>query len=139
MVDVVPYKLMESNIALMNDYSGDHTKAYSDVRLDNGVAMGMLSFGTLFRAQKVSYVYGIELYGSDVNSVQRHIVRHLSELQQKANGSVCVFLFVQDDFPQQVADDICKKYGMKRENYPGTDYNQWNFQQEIVVERDLKL
>ena len=137
MVDIVPYKLMESNIPLMNDFSSGHTKAYTDVREENGGIRGMLSFGTLFRAQKVSYVYGIEIYGTDVSSVQRHIVRHLSELQQSANGSVCLMLFVQDDFPQNIADEICFKYGMERVNYPGAEYCQWNFQKEVVIERDI--
>ena len=46
----------------------------------------MLSFGTLFRAQKVSYVYGIEFYGTDVISVKRHIIKHMTELKQRASG-----------------------------------------------------
>ena len=137
-VDIVPYQLMESNLALMNEYSGTHTAVFSDVRVENGTVRGLLSFGTVFRTQKVSFVYSIEMYGTDAVSIQRHITRHLSALQQNTCGSVCLMVFVQNDFPQKVADELCLKYGMSRVNYTGTQYTQWNFKKEIVIESDFK-
>ena len=135
MVDIVPYKLFGSSIALMKEMSGDHTKAFSDVRIEKGVTRGLLSFGTLFRAQKVEYVYGIEFYGTDAKSIRRHIMRHLFELHQNAYGSICLMLFVQEYFPQKVADDICTENGMKRVNCLGTSYPQWNFQKRDCFRR----
>ena len=137
MVDIVPYKLMASNIDIMKGASGEHTTVFTDVRIDNGSARGVLSFGTLFKAQKVSYVYGIEFYGTDVISAQRHMARHMSDLQQKATGEICLMMFVQNDFPQKIADEICLKYGMQRVNCPDTQYAQWDFQSEVVIEFDI--
>ena len=48
----------------MEQMSSDHTVAFSDVHSGENSAGGLLSFGTLFRGQKVDYVYGIEIYGS---------------------------------------------------------------------------
>ena len=137
MVDIVPYKLLASNIDIMKTYSSHHTVAFTDVRIENGSARGVLSFGTLFRAQKVSYVYGIEFYGTDVISVQRHIIKHMTELKQRAYGEVCFMMFVQNDFPRKLADELCLKYGMERANGPGSQCKKWDFQTESVIERDL--
>ena len=71
LVDMVPYKLMESNTIRMQEISGEHTRVFSDVTDGYGGANGILSFGTLFKAQKVSYVYGIEIYGTDIDSIKK--------------------------------------------------------------------
>ena len=77
LVDMVPYKLMKSNTFRMKDISGEHTRVFSDVTVGNNGEKGILSFGTLFKAQKVSYVYGIELYGTDIDSIRKHIAKHI--------------------------------------------------------------
>ena len=77
MVDIVPYTLMESNTIRMQEISGEHTRVFSDVTFGNNSAKGILSFGTLFKAQKVSYVYGIEIYRADIDSTRKHIIKHM--------------------------------------------------------------
>lgn len=134
LVDIVPYRLLEGNLCLMEEISGDHTVAFSDVHLEDNSARGLLSFGTIFRGQKVNYVYGIEIYGSDVNSVRKHFARHISYLKQRANGSVCFHVFSFDNFPKKLAGEICQQFGMERVNYPGTPYPQWNIQTEVLGE-----
>ena len=123
-INSVPYKLMESNIPLiMND---SHTTAFSNVDFESGSCKGLLSFGTLFRVQKFSYQYTVDIYGNDRDSVRRHVLRHLSELNRKASGSVCVLFPFQKELSPEHVDKIFLEFGSKRANMPGSeDANTW--------------
>ena len=120
LVDMVPYKLMESNTIRMKDISVEHTRVFSDVTDGKNGTKGILSFGTLFKAQKVSYVYGIEIYGTDIDSIRKHILKHVSALKENASGSVCIMFFIQENIPGNAINDICLDFEMERVNYPGT-------------------
>ena len=62
-INSVPYKLMEPNIPLiMND---KHTIAFSNLELNSSPCKALLSFGTLYKVQRFSYQYTIDIYGSD--------------------------------------------------------------------------
>ena len=137
LVDMVPYKLMESNTIRMQDISGEHTRVFSDVTDENKGAKGILSFGTLFKAQKVSYVYGIEIYGTDIDSIRKHIAKHISTMMENASGSVCIMFFIQENIPGNAINDICLDFAMERENYPGTKYPIWNIQSTYLTEQDF--
>ena len=76
----------------------------------------------------------LKFTGRDVNSVRKHIARHIAYLKQRANGSVCLFIFSFDNFPKKLAGEICQQFGMERVNYPGTRYPQWNWGTEVLGE-----
>ena len=110
---------MESNIPLiMND---KHTIAFSNLELNSSPCKGLLSFGTLYKVQRFSYQYTIDIYGSDQESVRLHVLRHLMELKHKATGSVCVLLPFQKELSPDHVDKICLKFRAKRENTPTSD------------------
>ena len=137
LVDMVPYKLMESNTIRMQEISGEHTRVFSDVTDGKNGAKGILSFGTLFKAQKVSYVYGIEIYGTDIDSIRKHILKHVSALKENASGSVCIMFFIQENIPGNAIKDICLDFTMERVNFPGTKYPIWNIQSTYLTEQDF--
>lgn len=117
LIDYTPYKLLETNVLLMKQTSSDHTEVFSDVRIENGCVRGSLSFGSVFKAQTVSYVYSIEIYGDDPVSVEHHVIKHLSMLKQKVEGSVCFMLIAQEGFPLNTIDNTCIEYGLTRVNH----------------------
>ena len=137
LVDMVPYKLMKSNTIRMQEISGEHTRAFSDVTDRNNGTKGILSFGTLFKAQKVSYVYGIEIYGTDIDSIRKHIAKHILALKENTSGSVCIMFFLQENIPGNVINDICLGFAMERLNYPGTKYPNWNLECTYLTEQDF--
>ena len=136
-VDMVPYKLMESNTIRMQEISGEHTRVFSDVTDGKNGAKGILSFGTLFKAQKVYHVYGIEIYGTDIDSIRKHIAKHILALKENTSGSVCIMFFLQENVPADVINDMCLDFAMERVNYPGTKYPNWNIQSTYLTEQDF--
>ena len=55
----VPYQLLDSNLPLfMND---SPTTAFSNLDLKSGSCIGLLSFGTMYRVQKISFQYTINI------------------------------------------------------------------------------
>ncbi|MEW8547764.1 MAG: hypothetical protein AB2693_30010 [Candidatus Thiodiazotropha sp.] len=133
MVDYTPYKLVETNVSLMKQTSSNHTEAFSDVRFENGSVRGSLSFCSVFKAQTVSYVYNIEIYGNDPPSVRLHIMKHLMVLKQKMEGSVCFMVIAQEGFPLDIIDDTCREYGLTRVNQ-GQKHSKWQFKKESLFE-----
>ena len=99
LVDMVPYKLLNSNTTRMQEISGEHTRVFSDVTDGNNGTKGILSFGTLFKAQKVSFVSGIEIYGTDIDSIRKHIIKHMLALKKSTSGSVFMMFFIQENLP----------------------------------------
>ena len=100
-VDIVPYKLIESNATRMKEISGYHTIAYSDVSDNNKGTSGILSFGTLIRTQKLPFVYGIDMYGTDKVSIRKHIFRHLLALKKCTYGSIFIMFFSSRNIPSE--------------------------------------
>ena len=137
LVDMVPYKLIESNTIRMEEISGEHTRVFSDVTDGNNGTKGILSFGTLFKAQKVSYVYGIEIYRTDIDSIRKHIAKHILALKENTSGSVCIMFFLQENVPANVINDMCLDFAMERVNYPGTKYPNWNLECTYLTEQDF--
>ena len=135
LVDMVPYKLMESNTTRMQELSGEHTRVFSDVTDGNDGTKGILSFGTLFKAQKVSYVYGIEIYGTDIDSIRKHIIKHMLALKKSTSGSVFMMFFIQENLPGNALNNACFQFAMESVNYPGTKYPKWNFQNTYLIEQ----
>ena len=133
LVDYTPYKLLKTNVLLMKQASSNHTEAFSDVRIENGSVRGSLSFGSVFKAQTVSYVYNIEIYGNDPVSVKLHIMKHLIMLKQKVNGSICFMLVAQEGCPVNIIDDTCREYGLSRVNH-GQKHSKWQFRKESLFE-----
>ena len=137
LVDMVPYKLMESNTIRMKEISGEHTRVFSDVTDGYGEANGILSFGTLFKAQKVSYVYGIEIYGTDIDSIKKHIIKHMLALKKSTSGSVFMMFFIQENLPGNAINDVCFQFAMESVNCQGTKFPKWNFQNTYLIEIDF--
>ena len=137
LVDMVPYKLIHSNTTRMQEISGEHTRVFSDVTDGKNGAKGILSFGTLFKAQKVSYVYGIEIYGADIDSIRKHIAKHILALKENTSGSVCIMFFLQENVPANIINDMCLDFAMERVNYRGTKYPNWNIQSTYLTEQDF--
>ena len=136
-VDIIPYKLIESNATRMREISGGHTLVYSDVNDNNKDISGILSFGTLIRTQKLPFVYGINMYGTDKVSIRKHIFRHLLALKKCTYGSIFIMFFLPETFPQNVLNEICLELEMNRVNYNGTEYPEWNFQTLFLIEAPL--
>ena len=115
LLDMVPYKLMESNIVRMNELSSARTNAFSDIAVDKTGIRCVVSFGTLFKTPKVSYVYGVDKYGTDEESIRKHIFRHASVLKRLGTGSACMMFFIQENIEKfgKVANDICNRLSMK--------------------------
>ena len=140
-VDYFPYKAMESNIPKMKAIN-NHTDVFSDVRFEQGTVRGALSFGTVFKTQKVSYEYNIEIYGHDKVSIKKHTLRHIMNLRQKVKGSVCMFILTQGQFSSETTDGIFQKYEIGRINTCNIntcniEYSEWQFKQEFVFEKNL--
>ena len=123
-INSLPYQLLDSNLPLvMND---SHTTAFSHLDLKSGSCKGLLSFGTLYRVQKFSFQYNVDIYGSDRDSERLHMLRHLAELKRKATGSVCVLFPFQKELSPEDVDKIFLEFGCKRANMPESDdSNTW--------------
>ena len=119
----------------MQEISGEHTKVFSDVTFGNNSVKGILSFGTLFKAQKVSYVYGIEIYGADIDIIRKHIIKHMLGLEKSTSGSVFMMFFIQENLPRNAINDDCFQFAMESLNFPGTKYPKWNFQNTYLIEQ----
>ena len=57
---------------------------FTDVRLESGKQKGVLSFGTSCKVPAFSCRHTIDVYGSDSDSFERHVQKHLSRLKEWA-------------------------------------------------------
>ena len=122
----------------MNELSSARTNAFSDIAVDKTGIRGVVSFGTLFKTI-VSYVYGMEMYGTDEESIRKHIFRHASVLKRLGTGSACMMFFIQENIEKfgKVSNDICNRLSMKHVIYTDRVYPYWNFQNIFLYEKEF--
>ena len=65
----------------------------------------------MFAVHKSLYAYNIELYGSDYNSVEYHIVRRSLGLKVKPTDVASVFVFVDEGFPVEAVENVFTSFG----------------------------
>ena len=132
LVNSVPFKLINSNVQFI--LKDEHTTSFSDI---HNTTDGLLSFGTLYRVQSYSYQYTINIYGNDLKSLRRHLMRHLMELKTKASGSICILMPVRKDFPCETVDSIFSELGFERQNKLGSEQAKPWITCDFLFERKL--
>ena len=110
LINGIPYKPLNSNIPLIMK-TNDITAIFTDVVIQNETCSGLLSVGTLYPVKRPTYAYNIEIYGEDFNSLERHIVRHLERIVDKAFGEVSLYIYVDEKLPPTTMDRLMSRYG----------------------------
>ena len=136
LVDGVPFQLLLSNVPLMFAQN-DVTVMFSDVLVDGNVCKGLLSVGTIQHIKNQSYVYNIEIYGTDIISVNTHISRHLNILKSKANNIVCMFIFIENAHLETAVDEIFHQYGISRKLWHDSKIAEVYLTKRLVYEQTL--
>ena len=110
----VPFQLYPSNVPIMRG-SEVRTHIYSDVRLnDAGRCGGLLSFGTHFKVKEPYFKYVLDLFGTDFQSLEKHLLAHLNNLRTKTVSPTVVLIFVSEHFDLQTLSVISEKYDLER-------------------------
>ena len=132
-VNSVPYKVMESNIPAIREQK-DFTVIYSDVKFNFlKDPRGILSIGSLFPIPNAAHAYNIELYGSaSQDSIRRHIVKHLLRLREKTSELTSVFVFVDEDFPFDILDNIMLDLGLQKKPWHTQMTKRMMFEKVLV-------
>ena len=113
LVDVVPYQMIDANIPFIMQ-PRQYMEVYSDIRIDGDNCSGLLSFGLVFPIARPQYKYMLDIFGTDYDSLRRHIVKHLLRLNEKTTGITAMLIYVSDQFDIQKIDDVMNGFGISR-------------------------
>ena len=134
-VDMVPLKTINSNLRYIKGPNG-FPAVFSDIRTEDGRCCGLLSFGTVYEAQKHPYHVNIDIFGDDTRSLMEHIVRHLLVLKSKVKGEAVILVIVQVDFDMEKLDFVFESFGIKRKIWYDSTKPSYRYSQLFVYERD---
>ena len=134
-VDMVPLKTINSNLRYIKGPNG-FPAVFSDIRTEDGRCCGLLSFGTVYEAQKHPYHVNIDIFGDDTRSLMEHIVRHLLVLKSKVKGEAAILVIVQVDFDMEKLDFVFESFGIKRKIWYDSTKPSYRYSQLFVYERD---
>ena len=110
----VPFQLYPSNVSIMRG-SVVRTHIYSDVRLnDEGRCGGLLSFGTHFKVKEPYFKYVLDLFGTDFQSLEKHLLAHLNNVRTITVSPTVVLIYVSEHFDLQTLSVISEKYNLER-------------------------
>ena len=135
-VNWIPYRLMTSNVPLMA-LSSSSTYMYTDVNITSGMYRGLLSVGTLYPTKEPSFLYNLDIYGKDLQSLRSHLVKHLVVLKEKTLGVTNVLLFADGGIPPEQVIEEFKELGFMLYQWQGQKNAKliWNVQ--LLFEREL--
>ena len=110
----VPFQLYPSNVSIMRgQVVGTHI--YSDVRLNDAVMCGgLLSFGTHFKVKEPYFKYVLDGFGTDFQSMEKHLLAHLNNLRTITASPTVVLIFVSELFDLPTLSVISEKYDLDR-------------------------
>ena len=110
----VPFQLYPSNMSIMRGQVVG-TQIYSDVRLnDAGRCSGLLSFGTHFKVKEPYFKYVLDVFGTDFQSMEKHLLAHLNNLRTITVSPTMVLIFVSEHFDLQALSVIIEKVDLER-------------------------
>lgn len=110
-VDGLPFKLMDENIPIMTSQESI-IQFFSNLKLDKNICSGLLSIGTMYAVPNPSYLYNIEIYGSDMTSLHLHILRHLLRMKSKEGGKVILYIYTNNTSMSHAVNDILLECGI---------------------------
>ena len=114
LIDVVPYKLIDANIPFMMQ-PRKYMEVYSDIKQTGDTCSGLLSFGLLYPIARPQYKYMLDLFGTDYESLRRHIVKHLLRLKRDTTGVTAMLIYVSNEFNVKKLDDVMTEFGISRQ------------------------
>ena len=135
-VNWIPYRLMTSNVPLMA-LSSSTTYIYTDVNISSCTYSGLLSVGTLYPVKEPSFLYNLDIYGRNSQSLRSHLVKHLVILKEKTIGVTNVLLFADGGIPPEHIIEEFKELGFILYQWQGQKNAKqiWNVQ--LLFEREL--
>ena len=134
-VDMVPLKTINSNLRYIKGPNG-FPAVFSDIRSENGKCCGLLSFGTVYGAQKHPNHINIDIFGDDTRSLMKHIVRHFLVMKSKVKGEAAILVIVQEDFDMEKLDFVFESFGIKRKIWYDSTKPRYRYSQLFVYKRD---
>ena len=114
LIDVVPYKMIDANIPFMMQ-PRQYMEVYSNIRISGDTCSGLLSFGLLFPIARPQYKYMLDIFGTDYESLKRHIVKHLLRLKRDTTGVTAMLIYVSNEFNVKKLDDVMTEFGISRQ------------------------
>ena len=134
-VDMVPLKTINSNLCYIKGPNG-FPAVFSDISTEKVKCCGLLSFGTVYEAQKHPYHVNIDIFGDDTRSLMEHIVRHFLVLKSKVKGEAAILVTVPMDFDMEKLDLVFRSFGIKRKIWYDSTKPSYRYSQLFVYERD---
>ncbi|KAK3595357.1 hypothetical protein CHS0354_008780, partial [Potamilus streckersoni] len=108
-VNWVPYRLLPSNIALLDE---KNTVCVSDVKVSDRIVSGLLSIGTFYTVRQPRYAYTLDIYGTNGNRVRYHLLFHLGFIANKLKDLACLSIVVDKQLDKQTLFDIIAEFGL---------------------------
>lgn len=116
-VSWLPLKLTQSNVPFV--FWHDDVM-FSDVRYSrrmntNFVRKGLLTSSSYFPVSKSQWVCNIDVFGTDMLSLESHFLAHVNNLQNRvcSGDRVCVYFCSEDGIPlQKCITEILEKHGV---------------------------
>ena len=135
-VDYVPFKLLASNVKLMRA-PNNFTQMFSDVRLDDGKPVGLLSIGTFYSAKNSTGLCIMELYGTDVSSLKSHVAVHLKRVSQLVSSASNITLYIDKRIPSVEVDGVFSGFGLTRFTWQDPNTGETGYTDHFLFEKQL--
>ena len=132
LLDYVPFGIIKENIPLMK---GRNLAFFSDVRISGNCVTGLLSAGSSYHCNKPPRSYTIDIFGSDDNSVERHVIFHMKRAISLSREQTCLQIFINKG---HIAEELCRvlrKYSVQKCNW----YVEGGITIKTIVEEELLL
>ena len=99
-INSVPLKIERNNTEYIIGHD-DSIVTYYDVTAENGKYRGLMSRGILYKtAENASFqnVYILDIVGSDMSSIRKHLVKHVLRIKQNTQGKTKLFICCLEEF-----------------------------------------
>ena len=98
-INVVPLKKDRNNTEYIIGHD-DSTVTYYDVTVENGKYRGLMSRGILYKtaaSATFQHVYRLDILGSDMSSIRKHLVKHVLRIKQNTQGKTNFVICCSED------------------------------------------
>lgn len=140
-LDYVPFKLMDQNFPFITG-PREFRNIFSDVRFNGSHCAGLLSCVTVYPCKDLLFHCTVEIYGTDVSSIAKHISKIMKLIQQKVvdterTGRVRIGLHLEKTVSPEFVDQAFTKHGVPRTIWRDQNTSKERYTEVFLFEKAL--